>query len=69
MPRNSISISLDASAADQDIRQGAEELARQHGTTLSAIGRAALSAAIDAPHLLESRLSKRWPGRRLEPRT
>jgi hypothetical protein len=65
MPRNSITVSLDESRADAALRLGAEELARQHATTLSAIGRAALSVAIDCPNLIESRLEKRWPGRRL----
>ena len=65
MPRNSITVSLDDSRADAALRLGAEELAQHHSTTLSAIGRAALSVAIDAPHLIESRLEKRWPGRRL----
>lgn len=58
-------MSLDDSRADAALRVGAEELAHQHATTLSAIGRAALSVAIDAPHLIESRLETRWPGRRI----
>jgi hypothetical protein len=68
MPRNSITVSLDESRADAALRLGAEELAHQHATTLSAIGRAALSVAIDAPHLIESRLSRRSPGRRMDQR-
>ena len=65
MPRNSITVSLDESRADAALRVGAEELAQHHATTLSAIGRAALSVAIDFPHLIDSRVSNRWPGRRL----
>jgi len=65
MPRNSITISLDKSSADSALRVGAEELAHHHATTLAAIGRAALSAVIEDPRLIESRLQKRWPGRRL----
>ena len=65
MPRNSITISLDKSSADSALRVGAEELAHHHATTLAAIGRAALQVVIDRPHLIESRLQKRWPGRRL----
>jgi hypothetical protein len=65
MPRNSITILLDKSNADAALRVGAEELAHHHATTLAAIGRAALSIAIDHPHLIDSRLNRLWPGRRL----
>jgi len=65
MPRNSITISLDKSSADAALRVGAEELAHHHATTLAAIGRAALSLVIDFPLLIESRLSRRSPGRRM----
>ena len=65
MPRNSITISLDKSQGDSALRQGTEDLANQLDTTLAAIGRAALSIAVDNPNLIDSRLVKRWPGRRL----
>lgn len=68
MPKNSISVSLDASPADAALRVGAEELANQHATTLAAVGRAALSLVIDFPQLIESRLSRRSPGRRMDRR-
>ena len=60
-----ITVSLDNSTADQKIRRGAEALAHQYDVTLSSVGRAALSVAIDNPQLIESRLTRRWPGRRL----
>jgi hypothetical protein len=68
MPKNSITVSLDASPADAALRVGAEELANQHATTLAAVGRAALSLVIDFPLLIESRLSRRSPGRRMDRR-
>jgi len=63
--RKSISISFEASPAVRAVRQFAEELARQHDTMSSATVHAELSAANDAPHLLDFRLVKRWSGRRL----
>jgi hypothetical protein len=49
---------LDDSRVDAALRVGAEELTHQHCTTLSAIGRAALSVAIDAPQLMKPSLLK-----------
>ena len=60
-----ITVSLDESPADVRLRRGVEGLAHLYETTISAVGRAALSTAIDDPRLIESRLSRRLPGKRM----
>lgn len=67
MPRN-ITIPLNSSPGDSALRQGTENLANKLDTTLAAIGRAALAIAVENPNLIDSRLVKRWPGRRLKRR-
>lgn len=60
---NQITVSLDQSIADSILRRRVEALAMQYETTISSIGRAALGLAVDSPHLLESRVERRWAGR------
>ena len=60
---NQITISLDQSIADSILRRRVEALAMQYETTISSIGRAALGLAVDSPHLIESRVERRWAGR------
>ena len=67
MPHN-ITISLNTTPGDSALRQGIEDLAIELDTTLAAIGRAALAIAVENPNLIDSRLVRRWPGRRLKRR-
>lgn len=60
---NQITISLDSSIADSILRRRVEALAEKNESTISAIGRAALGLVVDSPHLIESRIERRWAGR------